>query len=278
MKVESLLKKRVNQVNRYLDKLLPATNISPRRLHSAMRYSVFSGGKRIRPILAIESCLCCGGSFRDIIAYACALELVHTFSLIHDDLPSMDNDDFRRGKPSCHKKYDEATAILAGDALLALCFDIISSQDDKVTSGLIAKEVSKACGSQGMVGGQMLDLQAQAQNLNIGRSVSVRKRELINQIKTAALIRSAVVIGAISAGATDYQKLRLSRFGEKIGLAFQLVDDILDKEFIDGSSSRSFCLKKAQRLTESAKKELGIFGGKADTLCAIADLLVLRSF
>ena len=215
------LKQRADDVNRALETLLPAANERPARLHEAMRYSVFAGGKRLRPILCIASCEACGGTAEQAVRTACALELLHTYTLIHDDLPAMDDDTLRRGRPTCHIAFDEATAILAGDALLTLAFELLAGIPNIGSS--LALELARAAGSRGVIGGQMEDIDAE------GKTPDADLVEYIHRNKTAALIRAACVMGGICAGA-DVQTLeKLAQYGENAGLAFQLADDLLDE-------------------------------------------------
>ena len=241
-------------------------------IKKAMRYSVLSGGKRIRPLLAIESARACAGSVKDAMPVACAIEFVHTYSLIHDDLPAMDDDDLRRGKPTCHKVFGEATAILAGDALLTLAFGIIAAGCAHPKKALsLIKELSAAAGVDGMVGGQALDLEIRDSALFSGR-IGFRKGgavpNLIDLLKTAKLFEASTRAGAIIAGANDKKSGALARFGLYFGLSFQNVDD-----HIDGVNSAR---EEAFMYIEKAKKELEIFGKKADKLKAIADYMVTR--
>lgn len=199
--------------------------IKQKTLIDAMNYSLEAGGKRIRPVLVYAFCEACGGDYKKVTAPACAIEMIHTFSLIHDDLPAMDNDDFRRGKPSCHKKFGEAEAILAGDALALLPFEIISgderlSADEKVK---IISVLSKASGKSGMVGGQIIDMENE-------RRSDVDEDNLINMYrgKTGALIMASCVMGCIGAGADDFHIKKAEEYAYKLGLAFQIIDDILD--------------------------------------------------
>ena len=225
MTLEEYLSQRRESVNRTLDRLLPDENEYPQTIHRAMRHSVFAGGKRIRPLLSIASAETVGGTVSEIESAACAIELIHTYSLIHDDLPALDNDDYRRGKPTCHKAFGEATAILAGDALLTLAFQVLAEMNDipperKVH---ITQELSRAAGTvAGMIGGQVADLEAE------GKPVEEEQLHYIHRSKTGALIRSSVRLGAIYAGASKDDYEALSRYGEQIGLAFQIVDDVLD--------------------------------------------------
>ena len=248
-----------------LRSILPPAKECPGILHKAMRYSVFSGGKRIRPILVIESCRACGGAIKDALAAASAVELVHTYSLIHDDLPSMDDDDMRRGKPTSHKVFGEANAILAGDALLTLAFEALSRYKDLKKASLLANALSRAAGSRGMVGGQVLDLE-----LKDGRD-----RDFINYLKTAKLFEVSVVMGAISAGASKKETELLARYGEALGMAFQIRDDILD-----GSDPhrQKRLEKECGYFIKYAKDSLKSFGKSADILKDIADYLLNRKY
>jgi geranylgeranyl diphosphate synthase type II len=213
-------------VDAALERLLPAANTPPPSIHEAMRYSVFAGGKRIRPILCLEAARIFTSDVTPALHPACAIEFIHTYSLIHDDLPALDNDDLRRGKPTCHKKFGEAIAVLAGDALLTRAFETIGatpvSPDLRVK---ILTEIAACAGTiNGMVGGQVADLEAE------GKGVGPETLEYIHRSKTAALIRASITAGAICAGAPEEDVARLRHFGETIGWAFQVTDDILDVE------------------------------------------------
>src|SRR5436190_8353136 len=214
-------------VDAELDRLVPPQMAQPDTIHRAMRYSLFAGGKRIRPILAIEAARSVAGDPAGVVAAACSLELVHTYSLIHDDLPALDNDDYRRGKLTCHKVFGEAMAILAGDALLTLAFQVLSTRltvDDQ-RKALLIGELSEASGTVGgMIGGQVADLEGE------GQPPDAALLESIHRAKTGALLRASVRMGAMFAGADAAQLQAISDFGEHIGLAFQIVDDILDVE------------------------------------------------
>lgn len=246
-------------INSHLKKYLPKGNDI---IKKAMRYSVLSGGKRIRPLLALEASRVCGGNLKAAMPVACAIEFIHTYSLIHDDLPAMDNDDLRRGKPTCHKVFGEANAILAGDALLTLAFNVIARYARPKTGVVIAKEIAQAIGDDGMVGGQALDLEFHKKK---NRAV-LRK---INLLKTAKLFEASAKAGAISAGASAAKIKALKKFGLYFGLSFQAVDDYLDREAAER--------KEAFMLIEKAKKELLLFGKKADKLRALADLAAKRT-
>jgi geranylgeranyl diphosphate synthase type II len=270
---------------------MPAETLQPPSIHQAMRYSVFAGGKRIRPILCLETARIFDADVSPAFYPGCAIEFIHTYSLIHDDLPALDNDDLRRGKPTCHKKFGEATAILAGDALLTLAFGTIAASpapaDRRVA--MIA-EISTAAGTlNGMVGGQVADLEAE------GRHVGPKTLEYIHRSKTAALICASIVSGALSAGAPAGDVASLRRFGETIGWAFQVTDDILDVEessaALGKTAGKDIAQQKAtypavfglprsheiaNELANKATAELQPYGERAERLRAIAEFLVLR--
>ena len=278
-------------VDAQLEKLLPAESTQPPSIHTAMRYSVFAGGKRIRPILCLETARIFTADVAPALFPGCAIEFIHTYSLIHDDLPALDNDDLRRGKPTCHKKFGEATAILAGDALLTLAFQTIAaapvSPERRVA---MVTEIATAAGTvNGMVGGQVADLEAE------GRPVGPDTLEYIHRSKTAALIRASITAGALCAGAPSEEVARLRRFGDTIGWAFQVTDDILDVTESSAALGKTagkdiaqqkatypsvFGLERSQQiakeLADSAIAELRAYAEKADHLRAIAEFLVLR--
>ncbi len=227
MDIKAYLTKKKDLVDKALDKLVPAAELFPQSVHQAMRYSLFAGGKRVRPILAIAAAEALGARTADLLPIAGTLELIHTYSLIHDDLPAMDNDDFRRGQPTCHKKYGEAIAILAGDGLLNMAFEVLSDPRrlkavpaNKMMA--IIKEIATASGVYGMVGGQVVDMESE------GKEVDIPTLEYIHTHKTGALIRASVRTGALYAKAGKRQFTALTRYGELVGLAFQIADDILD--------------------------------------------------
>src|SRR6202790_4919610 len=213
-------------VDASLDRLMPPEIAKPPSIHQAMRYSVFAGGKRIRPILCLETARIFSEDVAAAFFPACAIEFIHTYSLIHDDLPALDNDDLRRGKPTSHKKFGEATAILAGDALLTLAFEVVGATPvDAERRVAMLTEIATAAGTvNGMVGGQGADLEAE------GKPVAKKMLEYIHRSKTAALIRASVTAGALCVAASKSDVARLRRFGENIGWAFQVTDDILDVE------------------------------------------------
>lgn len=227
MDLLTYLKERAALVDSALERWLPAGNLLPQSLHQAMRYSVFAGGKRLRPMLMIAAAEAVGGQASQVLHAACAMEMIHTYSLIHDDLPAMDDDDFRRGQPTSHKVYGEATAILAGDALLTEAFRLLADAD---ASREVPPErmlrvielVARCAGSQGMVGGQVVDMQSE------GQTIDFPTLEYIHTHKTGALILASVQTGALLGGGDDEQLNALTRFGRTAGLAFQIADDILD--------------------------------------------------
>ncbi len=295
MNLQVYLEEKKQLVDKFLDQILPSEKTYPESLHQAMRYSLFAGGKRLRPILVMASFEAAGGKKSVwLLPIASSMELIHTYSLIHDDLPAMDNDDFRRGKPTNHKVFGEALAILAGDALLTLAFSLMTLRglpkknlSDRLLQ--IAHEISWAAGFDGMIGGQAADI------LSEGKEVDRSILEYIHKHKTAALIRTSVRVGAILAGGTKSELTALSRYGEDIGLAFQIVDDILDVEGsqeemgknVKSDSSKgkktypdffglSESKRKAKILVEQAVESLNRFNQKADPLRAIARYITER--
>jgi geranylgeranyl diphosphate synthase, type II len=205
-----------------LDKYLPPVTAPPGRLAEAMRYSVFAGGKRFRPVLAVLVSDSLGGPRENVIPPACALEMIHTYSLIHDDLPAMDDDDLRRGKPSSHKAFGEAMAILAGDALLTLAFEVAAGAPAAASPAKLVIEIARGAGPDGMVAGQVADVDAE------GKAGGMKEVSYIHMRKTAALIRTAARVGAIAAGASEAKIDAAGRFGEALGMVFQITDDVLD--------------------------------------------------
>jgi geranylgeranyl diphosphate synthase type II len=217
------MKQRTDAVDAALERLLPAETLRPETLHKAMRYSVFAGGKRLRPVLVIAGAEAVGGAADRVMPTACAMELIHTYSLVHDDLPAMDNDDFRRGAPTNHKVFGEAMAILAGDALLTLAFRLVADNAAKSAAlSEVMTEIADAAGHRGMVAGQVADLEAE------GRSVGAEVVDYIHAHKTGALIHASLRVGAMLCGADATQLRALSVAGADLGLAFQIVDDVLD--------------------------------------------------
>ncbi len=291
MKLPAFFEEDRLSVDAALERLLPAGSAPPSSIHTAMRYSVFAGGKRIRPILCIETARIFNDDVSAVHYPACAIEFIHTYSLIHDDLPALDNDDLRRGKPTCHKKFGEAIAILAGDALLTLAFESIGATPVPAERRVaILTEVATSAGTvNGMVGGQVADIEAE------GKRVEPQMLEYIHRSKTAALIRASITAGALCAGASDNDVARLRRFGETIGWAFQVTDDILDVEessaALGKTAGKDIAQEKAtypavyglershaiaNDLATKAIAELAPFGERASRLREIAEFLVLR--
>lgn len=221
---KKLFKEKQEKVEKALDLWLPLEKSDPKIVHKAMRYSALAGGKRLRPVLCLAACEALGGNENEALPFACALELIHTYSLVHDDLPCMDNDDFRRGKPTNHKVFGEGMAVLAGDALLTLAFEWMTmenhvSPDLKVR---VIQEIAQGSGTQGMVGGQVVDLHFQ------GKSVGPDELEYIHLNKTARLIQACVKSGALVGGGSESALKSISEYGRVLGLAFQITDDLLD--------------------------------------------------
>ncbi len=274
-----------------LERLLPSESTPPRTIHRAMRYSVFAGGKRIRPILCLEAARIFTEHVDGAIHTGCALEFIHTYSLIHDDLPALDNDDLRRGKPTNHKVFGEAMAILAGDGLLTLAFEILANAPMEAPRRVrVIAEIGAAAGTvNGMVGGQVADVEAG------GKSVDAATLEYIHRAKTAALIRGSIVAGAIAGGASDADVERLRKFGDLIGWAFQVVDDILDVEESSAALGKTagkdqkqqkatypalYGLEKSRAIAADlearALRELELYGGRAERMRQLAQFLVAR--
>jgi geranylgeranyl diphosphate synthase type II len=276
-----------------LERLLPPDTAPPPSLHRAMRYSVRAGGKRLRPILVIAGAEAVGGAAEQVMETACAMEMIHTYSLIHDDLPAMDNDDYRRGMLTNHKVFGEAIAILAGDALLTLAFKLIAlngarTGDPSLLSTLVT-EVADAAGTDGMVGGQVVDIESE------GKTVSAETLDYIHMHKTAALIRASLCAGALIAGGTSSELGAMKRCGEALGLAFQIVDDILD---VEGSTEElgktagkdaqqqkatypayhglEASRARARVLIDEAKIALAPLGERATPIRALADFIFER--
>jgi geranylgeranyl diphosphate synthase type II len=222
--LQHYLKQTTEAVNRALDRFLPPAAAKPATIHRAMRYSVFAGGKRLRPALCLAAAEACRGSWRDALPLACAVECIHTYSLIHDDLPAMDNDDYRRGKLTNHKVFGEGIAVLAGDALLTEAFAIAgkAAATQRYPLPAMLKELWEAAGSRQLIAGQVADLEGE------GKKTSAAQLRYIHQRKTAALLRCTLRLGGMSANATPAQLEALGDFGRNVGLAFQIIDDILD--------------------------------------------------
>ncbi|MEM8883608.1 MAG: polyprenyl synthetase family protein [Planctomycetota bacterium] len=211
-------------VNAGLERMLPPADKEPKRLHAAMRYSVFAGGKRLRPAITLAACRAAGGRDEEALSAACALEMLHTYSLIHDDLPAIDDDDLRRGRPTCHVEFDEPAAILAGDALQTEAFRVLAEETPRAEAIVpLVRELAHAAGTGGMVGGEIADIEGE------GREPDLDWTQRIHELKTAALFRAAAVMGGLAAGAEERTLTGLRAYGSALGLAFQIVDDLLDE-------------------------------------------------
>ncbi len=293
--LKQYLRETIAVVDQALESYLPAESTEPADLHKAMRYSVFAGGKRVRPVLMLAACQAVGGKRIAALPAACAMEMIHTYSLIHDDLPAMDDDDFRRGRPTNHKVFGEALAILAGDALLTEAFRLLA--DQQAVAGIspqatlaVLGSIATAAGSTGMVGGQVVDMQSEGDE-----SITIEAVTGIHRRKTGALIEASVTTGALLGGGTADQVEALGQYGQHIGLAFQVADDILDVEgtteelgkdagsdeargkatypaLLGLESSKEY----AQALVVSALQSLESFGSAAEPLRAIARYIIER--
>jgi geranylgeranyl diphosphate synthase type II len=281
-------------IDRALGGYLPKANTKPATLHKAMRYSLFAGGKRLRPILCLAAAEACRGDIDDALPLACALECIHTYSLVHDDLPSMDNDDFRRGRPTCHKVFGEGIAVLAGDALLTIAFEIVSMAKPapRYDVSTLLREIAVAAGSTKLIAGQVADLEAE------GKNVKRDQLQFIHENKTAAILKSSARLGAMSANADGKKLSAITRFGQRLGLAFQIIDDILDvtqtSEILGKSAGKDVAAKKAtypavigleksraeaRRLTRQAHNALSVFSSSdAEPLHALANYLLEREY
>ena len=294
MNLKAYLRSRRKEIDRALDRYFPKTNVKPATLHKAMRYSLFAGGKRLRPILCLAAAEACRGKVSNALPLACALECIHTYSLVHDDLPSMDNDDYRRGRLTCHRVFGDGIAVLAGDALLTIAFEIVSRSKPapRYDMSILLREIAVAAGSQKLIAGQVADLEAE------GRKVKRDQLRFIHENKTAAILKSSIRLGAMSANA-DAKKLRaVTQFGHGLGLAFQVIDDILDvtqsSEILGKSAGKDIAAKKAtypavigleksraeaRRLTRQAHDALSVFrDGQAEPLHCLANYLLEREY
>jgi len=294
MDLKAYLEERRGLVNRALQVYLPAVRGPAFRVVEAMHYSLFAGGKRLRPILCIAAAEAVGGDPGEVLVAACALEMIHTYSLIHDDLPAMDDDDLRRGKPTCHKQFDEATAILAGDGLLTEAFYILAAAAPRYEGREavlleVTELLARSAGYRGMVGGQMLDLQAE------GRKITLKELETVHRMKTGALLTASCRMGALLGGGNRQEVTILTGYGEKFGLAFQVTDDLLDVEGETaemgkpaGSDERrgkatypallgvAAARQWAQALVDQAVRDLEPLGAGAEPLAEIARYLLVR--
>jgi len=291
--LEAYLKDKRVLVDAALERFLPGEDVQPPTVHRAMRYSVQAGGKRLRPILVIAGAEAVGAPPATVMPTACALEMIHTYSLIHDDLPAMDDDDYRRGRLTNHKVFGDAVAILAGDALLTLAFKLVADNaalvsDPRVVCDVVAA-IAEASGTFGMVGGQVVDIESE------GKAITPETLEYIHRHKTAALLRGSLWVGARLGGADAAALAAIDDAGQSLGLAFQIVDDILDVEGslealgkTAGSDARKqkatypalhgleVSRREARRLIEEAKSRLAVFGDRATPIRALADFVVER--
>jgi len=289
--LEEYLASRTTAVNRALDQFLPAAAVKPATIHRAMRYSLFAGGKRIRPALCLAAAAACGGDEADAYPLACAVECIHTYSLVHDDLPAMDNDDYRRGKLTNHKVFGEGVAVLAGDALLTQAFEIAARCKGwpRYSHQTIVLELARAAGSLQLIAGQVADLEGEGKRLSAGQLRYIHER------KTSALLCCSVRLGGMSANGTPAQLKALTAFGYNVGLAFQVIDDILDitqtSEKLGKTAGKDTRAQKATypsivgleqsrkiaaQLTQRAFNSLKVFRGKAVALEALAGFLLRR--
>ena len=293
MNLNAYLASRQKLIDKALNAYLPKASTKPKTLHEAMRYSLFAGGKRLRPILTLAAAEACNGKAELALPAACAIECIHTYSLIHDDLPCMDNDDFRRGKPTSHKVYGDGIAVLAGDALLTIAFEILASagSNRRYPMQVLVRELADAAGSRWLIGGQVVDLQSE------GKTLTPKQLQYIHQSKTAALLTACMRMGGMSANATPKELAALTEFGKSLGLAFQVIDDILDvtqsSEKLGKSAGKDLTAQKAtypsvfglersraeaKRLTQKARTSIASLGAKAQHLGALADHLLAREY
>jgi geranylgeranyl diphosphate synthase type II len=289
--LSSYLDEQTARINRALEGFLPKATTKPATIHRAMRYSLFAGGKRMRPALCLAAAAACGGRETDALPLACAVECIHTYSLIHDDLPSMDNDDYRRGKPTNHKVFGEGIAILAGDALLTQAFEIAANAKGwpRYSHQTLILELTRAAGSLHLIAGQVADLEAE------GKTISAAELKYIHERKTSALLCCSARLGGMSANCTPTQLEALTTFGYNVGLAFQIIDDILDitqtTEQLGKTAGKDTTAQKAtypaivgmdksrrlaRQLTERAFDALKTFSGRAVALEALAQFLLTR--
>ena len=271
MKLKQYFKQKKKIIDKALESCLPEKKAYPTVIHDAMRYAVLNGGKRFRPILAMAVCEVFKGKADDALFPACALELIHSYSLVHDDLPSMDNDIFRRGKPTLHKKYGEAIAVLAGDALLTQSFNVLSRMKNPKLAQRLTYEISLAASSTGMIGGQVVDKQ-----LSLINRPQLPEISYVNIQKTGQLIRTSCVAGAITAGADKKKEKSISYYGECLGFSYQIVDDIMDSDGFVRIMSRHEAQDEARLLTEKAKSSIQFLGDKGKVLTDIADYVLNR--
>jgi geranylgeranyl diphosphate synthase, type II len=285
--------RRSEEVNQWLDGFVPQESVQPSLIHRAMRYSLFAGGKRLRPVLLLASGEAFGAATEALMPAACAIEMIHTYSLIHDDLPAMDNDDLRRGRPTCHRAFSEATAILAGDALLTQAFRTLSADacaGEPLKQLRVIREIANAAGTvEALIGGQVVDMESE------GKAIDAATLDYIHRSKTGALIRTSVMVGGIIAGADDEQMAKLDAYSQRIGLAFQIADDILDvtqtSEQLGKTAGKDIAAakatypavhgleaseKKARELVQDAVEILSTMSGDTRILEAIAHFIIER--
>ena len=293
MDLPAYLTQRTALIDRALDRFLPRATAKPATIHKAMRYSLFAGGKRLRPVLTLAAAEACAGGLPQATPAACAVECIHTYSLIHDDLPCMDDDDLRRGRPTSHKVFGEGVAVLAGDALLTIAFEILAQApaNARYQMPALIAELASASGSRWLIGGQVADLEGE------GKKLGGADLKYIHRCKTAALLTTSIRLGAMSANATPKQLAALTTFGQSLGLAFQVIDDILDvtqtTEKLGKTAGKDVAAtkatypavfglarsrKEAHRLTTTAHTALQPFGENAATLRALADYLLARDY
>jgi geranylgeranyl diphosphate synthase, type II len=291
--LKSYLASRAKSVDAALDRFLPPATRKPATIHKAMRYSLFAGGKRLRPILCLAAAEACDGKIAAALPLASAVECIHTYSLIHDDLPAMDNDDYRRGRLTNHKVFGDGMAVLAGDALLTVAFEILGHAETwpRYDMRALVREVAHAAGSLKLIAGQVADLEGE------GRRITEPQLRFIHECKTGALLTTSIRLGAMSANAPEKELKALTRFGHALGLAFQVIDDILDvtqtSEKLGKSAGKDVAAKKAtypailglagakaeaRRLTAEAHEALKTFGSRGDRLAQLADHLLERDF
>lgn len=292
--LKAYIESRCSLVDAALDRFIPSAATHPATIHKAMRHSVFAGGKRLRPVLCLAAAEACGGDIEKAMPAACAVECLHTYSLIHDDLPCMDDDDFRRGVPTCHKVFGDGIAVLAGDALQALAFELVARTpaSARFTAGDYVLDLAVTAGSLHLIGGQVADLEGE------GKRLAMHDLRYVHESKTAALLTTSVLLGAMSAGASDEQIAALKKFGMATGLAFQVIDDILDvtqtSEKLGKSAGKDVAAEKstfpaligldasreeAKRLTAEAHEALAIFGEERGLrLRQLADYLLQRDY
>ncbi len=270
MNYESVFKEELEFIDVAIRSFLPNPGIYPQPLHEAMNYAVLSGGKRFRPALVVAACTALGGHRTEAVLPAVALELIHCYSLVQDDLPALDNDDFRRGQPTCHKKFGEATALLASDGLLTQAFELLARVKPAERAVKLIAEISTAAGTYGMIGGQAADLDA------LNRPADAAMLDFVNIHKTGKLIKAAAVSGALAAGATGDSLRSLERYGEMLGLAFQCVDDLDDGDGYLRHMTFRELEEKTRALLENAKREVDFLGSQGEKLIFLANFLEKR--